>query len=102
MYGWQVYMEEFRSRAERAQQQRFGRLATLTEAAHDAYQAATDRLTQEHGWPDERALVIMRGLNAGVQNWLEHGSVDITRLERDLERRERELADGFDSISGRG
>lgn len=95
MSAAQVYMDEFRRRALKAQQQRFGRQALLTEAAHDAYQAATDRLTGEHGWDSERALVIMRGLNAGVQHWLRLGAVDLDVLGRDLERRERELAEGF-------
>lgn len=96
MKAWQVYMTEFRARSERALQQRFTRQALLTEAAHDAYQAATDRMTGEHGWDDERALVVMRGLNAGVKRWLEHGAIDMIRLEQDLARRERELDDGLD------
>lgn len=95
MHGWQVYLEEFRARAARAREQRFGRQALLTQAAHDAYQAATDRLTREYQWDDEHALVVMRGLNAGVQKWLELGAVDWDALERELERRETELRDGL-------
>jgi hypothetical protein len=95
MDAWQVYMEEFRSRAERAQQQRFGRQSMYTEAAHDAYQAATDRLTREHGWDAERALVVMRGLNAGVQEWLQLGAVELDALAAELRRREEGLADGY-------
>lgn len=90
-----IYMEEFRARAEQAEQQRFGRQAMLTEAAHDAYQAATDRLTRQHGWDTERALVVMRGLNAGVQRWLELGASDWDALHADLVSREDQLHEGF-------
>ena len=90
-----LYMQEFRARAGRAREQRFGRQLMLTDAAHEAYRVATNRLTGEFGWDDERALVVMRGLNSGVQRWLELGAMDLDALEKDLDRYEAELTDGF-------
>jgi hypothetical protein len=86
-----VYLEEFRRRGEKANAQRFGRQELLTEAAHDAYQAAADKLTRQHGWDDERTLVVMRGLNAAVQRWLDSGGGDWDALDRALQAREAEL-----------
>jgi hypothetical protein len=95
MEGWRVYMEEFRERAHGAEKQRFGRKEQLAEAAHDAYRAAADRLTREHAWADAHTLVVMRGLNAGVQQWIESGAADWDELSRELQRREEELKNGF-------
>lgn len=100
MDAWQVYFEEFRQRGEAAHAQRFGRQELLTEAAHDAYQAASNRLTQEHGWGDERALVVMRGLNAAVSRWLNMGGGDWEALRLELQRREAELRTGFSDGAG--
>jgi hypothetical protein len=96
MEAWQIYFAEFRRRGARANEQRFGRQEMLTEAAHDAYQVAADRLTRDHGWNDEHTLVVMRGLNAAVQQWLELGGGDWDVLLSELRRREGELRQGFD------
>jgi len=90
-----VYFEEFRRRGEAAGTQRFGRQELLTEAAHDAYQATSDRLTREFGWEDERALVVLRGLNAAVKRWLDSGGGDWDVLHDSLRSREAELEDGY-------
>jgi hypothetical protein len=95
MQAWQVYIEEFRRRAADADERRFGRQELLTEAAHDAYEAAANRLTREYGWSDEHTLVIMRGLNAAVQNWLDLGGADWDTLIAQLQRREEEMKVGF-------
>jgi hypothetical protein len=95
MQAWQVYIEEFRRRAGDADERRFGRQELLTEAAHDAYEAASNRLTREYGWSDEHTLVIMRGLNAAVQNWLDLGGADWDALTAELQRREEEMQNGF-------
>jgi hypothetical protein len=95
MNAWQVYLEEFRRRGDRAQAQQFDREQLLNEAAHDAYQAASDRMTREHGWTDEHTLVVMRGLNAAVRSWVRGGSSDWDVLRQDLQRREDELKNGF-------
>jgi hypothetical protein len=91
MRAARMYLEEFRQRGEAASAQRFGRQELLTEAAHDAYQATADRLTQQHGWDDERTLVVMRGLNAAVQRWLDSGGGDWAVLGRSLEEQEAAL-----------
>jgi hypothetical protein len=95
MNAWEVYLEEFRARGARAHGQRFSREEGLTEAAHDAYQAAADRMTREHGWSDEHTLVVMRGLNDAVRGWLDAGAADWDELGTELRRREMELRDGF-------
>jgi hypothetical protein len=95
MDAWQVYYEEFQRRGEPADAQRFGRQEMLTEAAHDAYQAAADRMTRDHGWGDEQTLVVMRGLNATVARWLDAGGADWNDLRDSLQRTEEELRSGF-------
>jgi hypothetical protein len=100
MEAWSIYLDEFRRRGEAASRQQFGRDALLGEAAHDAYQVTADRMTGEHGWSDEHALVVMRGMNAAVQQWLSGGSGDWDRLASELQRRETELREGFSPRTG--
>jgi hypothetical protein len=95
MEAWQVYLDEFRQRGERASAQQFSRQELLTEAAHDAYQAAADRMTRDLGWSDEHTLVVMRGLNEAVRSWLARGSTDWDELGRELQRREQDMTRGF-------
>lgn len=95
MDAWQIYMEEFRRRGERAAAQEVGRNQLLSEAAHEAYQAAADRLTSQHGWEDEHTLVVMRGLNGAVQQWMGRSGSDWDALGEEMRRREAELRDGF-------
>lgn len=95
MEAWQIYYEEFQRRGGPAAGQKFSRQEALTEAAHDAYQAASNRLTRDHGWDDERTLVVMRGLNGTVSRWVETGSDDWDTLRTELQRSEDELRDGF-------
>jgi hypothetical protein len=100
MDAWQIYFEEFHRRGGTAHAQRFGRGELLAEAAHDAYQAASNRLTAEHGWNDEHTLVVMRGLNAAVRSWLDQGGSDWETLKAELQRREGELRTGFGGPGG--
>jgi hypothetical protein len=95
MDAWQIYMEEFRRRGERAAAQEFGRDQLLAEAAHEAYEAASNRLTGQHGWEDERTLVVMRGLNGAVQQWLARPGADWEALGEEMRRRETELRNGY-------
>lgn len=99
MRAWVIYLDELKRRADGADRQEFGRRERVTEAAHDAYRAAADRLTSEFGWADEHTLVIMRGLNAAVKDWLDAGERDWGRLGLELERRENELRDGFSTAT---
>ena len=95
MQAWQVYLEEFRQRVPAGSEQVIGRDERIREAAHDAYQRAADRMTREHGWADEHTLVVMRGLNAAVKQWLGRGAEDWRVLESELQRVETDLAAGF-------
>jgi hypothetical protein len=99
MEAWSIYMEEFRRRGERASAQQVNRRELLEQAAHAAYQAAADRMTGEHDWGDEQTLVVMRGLNAAVQQWLDSGSSDWEQLGSEMRRREAQLREGFGSSS---
>jgi hypothetical protein len=100
MEAWSIYLEEFRQRGEAASRQQFGRNELLSEAAHDAYQVTSDRMTREHGWSDEHALVVMRGLNGAVSEWLRAGGADWGKLAEELQRREAELLTGFGDGAG--
>jgi hypothetical protein len=95
MDAWRVYLEEFRQRGERAASQQFGREQLLGEAAHDAYQAAADLMVSEHGWSDERTLVVMRGLNEAVRGWVQRGARDWDELEAALREKEADLSEGY-------
>lgn len=95
MDAWQIYLEELRQRGGRAAAQEIGREEMLTEAAHDAYRAAADRMTQQHGWNDEHTLVVMRGLTGAVQDWIRRGSTDWDELGDEMRRREGELRTGY-------
>lgn len=95
MDAWQIYMEEFRRRGERAAAQQFSRDQLLSEAAHEAYEAAANRLTRDHGWEDEHTLVVMRGLNGAVQQWLAQPGADWDALGAEMRRRETDLRDGL-------
>lgn len=97
MHAWQVYMDEFRRRAEPALGLQVGREDLMTTAAHEAYQAASDRLTREHGWEEEHALVVMRGLNGEVKQWLDQGDTDWQRLGERLRHTEQQLDSGWSS-----
>jgi len=96
MQAWEMYFDELRRRADGAERQAFGRHDRIAEAAHEAYRTVADRLTSQHGWSDERTLVVMRGLNGAVKDWLDSDTTDWDRLGRELERREAELREGFD------
>ena len=89
MQVWQVYMDELRTRGARAAAQKIGRGDALAEAVHDAYRATSDRLTGEHGWDDERALVLLRGFNEAARSWIAGGARDWDSLEVELARLER-------------
>jgi len=95
MDAWRIYMEEFRRRGERAAAQQIGRDELLSEAAHEAYQAAANRMTTDHGWEDEHTLVVMRGLNGAVQEWMSRPGTDWDELSAEMERRETELKNGL-------
>ncbi|MBR9988422.1 MAG: hypothetical protein KFH98_01640 [Gemmatimonadetes bacterium] len=100
MDAWQIYIEEFRPRGERAAAQEVGRDQLLSEAAHEAYRAAADRLTRDHGWEDEHTLVVMRGLNGAVREWISRPGADWDALGAELRRREDELRNGFPDGDG--
>ena len=103
MEAWQVYLHELRQRVPDGTHEMFGHEDLIRVAAHDAYQRAADRMTSEHGWNDEHTLVVMRGLNAAVKEWLEGGRADWESLGGELQRREQELRTGFgDSLHPSG
>ena len=90
MQAWQVYLDELRQRVPDGTAEVFGREQLISEAAHDAYQRAADRMTREHGWDDERTLVVMRGLNAAVKDWIGRGADSWDELGEALRHREED------------
>jgi hypothetical protein len=81
---WKQYYEEFRTRSNRVPPDAFERRALLYEAAHDAYETTTNRLT-EAGWEQERALMIGRMFGAVVKEWVDRDGHEFERLESELE-----------------
>jgi hypothetical protein len=84
MSAWQLYYDDFRRHAARADGQRFERESLLAEAAHEAYQHTADALSREHGWTEERALVVTRGLNGVVKRWIDDGARNWDELRNSL------------------
>lgn len=80
---WRQYFEAFRERARRIPADSFERGALLYEAAHDAYEQATNRLTA-NGLGADRALLIGRLFGTVVKTWVDSGEHDIGRLESEL------------------
>ncbi|MGQ0816013.1 MAG: hypothetical protein ACT4O1_16400 [Gemmatimonadota bacterium] len=81
--AWRHYFEDFRGRAERIPQDAFERNSLLYEAAHDAYQSGTDRLTSA-GWDQDQALVMGRLFGTVVKGWVDRDGHVFEQLERDL------------------
>ena len=81
---WRPYFDEFRKVAVRVPADAFDRAGLLSEAAHDVYQATTDRLTAS-GVDEEHALVLGRMFGMVVKEWLNNGDADVERLEQDLQ-----------------
>jgi hypothetical protein len=80
---WLHYFEDFRERARRIPADSFDRGALLYEAAHDAYEQTTNRLTA-NGLDAERALIIGRLFGTVVKSWVDSGDNDVDRLESAL------------------
>lgn len=80
---WEVYYREFAGRTQRIPADAFERSALLYEAAHDAYQKATDLLTAE-GWDAERALMAGRLFSSVTKGWVDNGAADLGSLETEL------------------
>lgn len=80
---WKQYYDSFRTRSERIPPDAFERRALLYEAAHDAYQATTDRLT-EAGWEQERALMMGRMFGTVVKRWVDRDGRAFEELELEL------------------
>jgi hypothetical protein len=84
MEPWKQYFDDFRGRTDRIPADAFDRDRLLYEAAHDAYQNTTDRLTSA-GLEGDRALVLGRMFGAVVKDWVGRGGQDVAELERELQ-----------------
>lgn len=80
---WQDYLDEFRRRADRIPADAFDRGALLYEAAHEAYEKTTNRLTSA-GWHEDRVLVIGRMFGAVVKDWVQRDGQNVSDLEQQL------------------
>ena len=81
---WKQYYHEFRTRSGRVPPDAFERKALLYEAAHDAYETTTNRLTAA-GWEQERALMIGRLFGTVVKEWVDRDGQEFERLETELQ-----------------
>src|SRR5687768_5896140 len=86
MEPWAQYFDELHQRSARIPDQAFGRGELLAEAAHDAYQTTTNRLT-EQGWNEEEALTVTRMFGQVVKEWIGRGAPDWEALRTELDRR---------------
>lgn len=82
---WEHYLAIFGARAARVPPDAFGRGELLYEAAHDAYQATTNHMTQT-GWDEEHALTVTRMFGQAVKEWLAREETSLDDLRDDLRR----------------
>lgn len=87
---WQVYYEELLERIEGIEEQRFNRAEDTAEAAHEAYQATTDRLTNQLDYAEGDALGLGKAFGRAVDAWIEDGSFDVDELAEMLETQQAE------------
>jgi hypothetical protein len=97
MEPWQFYLGELQRRTERIPPHTFGWAELVAEAAHDAYQATSNHLT-EQGWDAERTLVVTRIFGQAVKEWMARGAHGWDVLSADLDRR---YADWSEQRGGR-
>ncbi|MGH7476264.1 MAG: hypothetical protein ACRELD_08240 [Longimicrobiales bacterium] len=97
MQPHEIYLQEFRQRAERIDAQPFDRDAAYAEAAHEAYRVTSDRLTEREAFDGERALVLARGFNRAVQEWIRLERHDWDDLRERLRRIENERVHARDT-----
>lgn len=80
---WEHYLAIFGARAARVPGDAFGRDQLLYEAAHDAYQATTNHMTQS-GWDEEKALTVTRMFGQVVKDWLARDGRSLDGLRDNL------------------
>lgn len=81
--SWLLYYRIFESRAERVPPDAFDRNELLYDAAHDAYQNATNELTED-GWDADHALMAGRLFSTIAKEWVDSGSRDMGALQEKL------------------
>jgi hypothetical protein len=57
----------------------------MREAAHEAYQAVTDRLHNQLDLSEADALALTKGFGRVVKEWIDEGPMDWDELEERLE-----------------
>jgi len=82
---WIIYLEELRDRGEEIPYQQFNREEDMREAAHEAYEAVTDRLHNQLDFSEKDALTLTRSFGRIVQEWVDEGHMDWDELEERLE-----------------
>ncbi|MBW3533992.1 MAG: hypothetical protein KY453_02045 [Gemmatimonadetes bacterium] len=82
----EIYYDELLDRAEEIPLQRFNRAEDMSEAAHEAYQAAVDRLVRQLDLGEAEALALTRAFGREVKAWIEEDTYDWDELRERLER----------------
>lgn len=85
---WQVYYEELLERIEDIEEQRFNRAEDVSEAAHEAYQATSDRLMNLLDYAEADALGLTKSFGRAVKAWIGDGSFDVDELAEMLEEKQ--------------
>jgi hypothetical protein len=83
---WIIFMEELRERGEEIPYQQFSREEDMAEAAHEAYEAAAERIHHQLDWDESHALRLSKGFIRVVKRWMQEGEMDWDELEERLER----------------
>jgi len=92
MEPWKYYLDRLGERVGRTPPNLLGREDLIAEAAHEAYQSTTNRLTAE-GWDEEEAITVTRMFGQTVKHWLDTGNRDWDDLaDRTREAYERWVA----------
>jgi len=84
---WEIYYDELRRRAGDTERRLFDREEAIAEAAHGAYRATADRLTNGEGWADDRVLVVRHAFGQTVKEWIARGAEDWEALRERLKAR---------------
>lgn len=87
---WKIYYDELYHRGGDIPDQEFNRADDMMEAAHEAYEAATDRLVNQLEFSEEEALGLTRLFGRVVKSWIQDDTMDWDDLQERLELAQEE------------
>ncbi len=87
---WKIYYDELYDRAADIPEQEFDRDEDMAEAAHEAYEAATDRLVNQLDYREDEALGLTHTFGRVVKAWIGGKVLDWDDLLERLETAQEE------------